>query len=101
MVKAALGSALAAAALLVVGAGQASAVPVVNPGPLGAPIDGILSDTAGVAGYNCLVLGPGWGFGMNTPGATGVVSGTFFAPGPVSAYCMGPMGYVTGGGFAS
>lgn len=96
MIKTILRTALmptAAAFLLILGVGQASADPQVTPGP--APgVDGILFDSLGLAAYpTCLVVGPGVGMGSSpAPPGTGTVTGFFFAPGPVTAFCT------TGGG---
>ena len=83
--------ALAAAPLLVVGAAQASAHPVITPGDPGGPITGQLSDFYNVEPYQCVVLGePGVGYGSNQPGTNGEVQGVFTKEGYVSNLCYGP-----------
>ncbi|MFD6398521.1 hypothetical protein [Nocardia sp. NPDC060249] len=91
-------AAIAAAAIvpaIALGAGTAAALPIVNPGPAGAPFDGTQSDTGGVNAYTCVWMGPGVGFGSNAP-APGPVTGLFFGPGVVNGMCLGPTGFATG-----
>ncbi|MFD4458532.1 hypothetical protein [Nocardia sp. NPDC058480] len=94
-------AAIAAAAIVpmvALGAGTAAAVPIVSPGPAGAPIDGLQADSGGVNAYTCVWVGPGIGFGSNAP-AAGPVTGLFFGPGFVNGMCLGPSGIATGIGF--
>ncbi|MFZ2530312.1 MAG: hypothetical protein WAX14_22115 [Rhodococcus sp. (in: high G+C Gram-positive bacteria)] len=97
----ALFAALAAVPLLVVGAAQASAVPVITPGDPGGPIDGQLTDDANLEPYQCVVVGqPGVGYASNAAGEAGQVMGTFTNEGPVTNACYGPMtGFQSGVGY--
>lgn len=94
-------AALATAPLLVFGAAQASAYPVIEPGEPGGPIDGQLYDYNDVEPYQCVVTGPGVGYAANEPGETGYVNGVFVNEGPVDHWCYGPSGVHTGVGYVA
>lgn len=97
----ALFAALMAAPLLVVGAAQAAADPVILPGDPGGPIDGQLSDDEDVEPYQCVVVGqPGVGYASNEAGESGDVNGVFTNEGYVNHACYGPNdGFSTGVGY--
>ena len=97
----ALFAALVAAPLLVAGAAQAAADPVILPGPPGGPIDGNLSDNEGVESYQCVIVGqPGVGYASNAPGQGGDVNGVFTNEGYVNHACYGLNdGFSTGVGY--
>lgn len=93
-------AALATAPLLVFGAAQASAHPVIEPVAPGGPIDGQLYDYNDVEPYRCIVAGaPGVGYAANEAGETGYVNGVFVDEGPVNHWCYGPSGVHTGIGY--
>jgi len=94
-------AALATAPLLVFGAAQAAADPVIEPAYPGGPVDGQLYDDEGVEPYQCVLAGtPGVGYASNEAGETGYVNGAFMNEGPVNQVCYGPMsGVQTGVGY--
>ncbi|MCR8692960.1 hypothetical protein [Rhodococcus rhodochrous] len=96
-VRAALAT-LATAPLLVFGAAQASAYPVIEPGAPGGPIDGRLYDHHGVDPYQCIVVGaPGVGYATNEAGQDGTVNGVFVNEGSINHWCYGPPGMIHNG----
>ncbi|UYP19194.1 hypothetical protein OED52_00965 [Rhodococcus sp. Z13] len=100
MVRNAIRTALAALAttpLLVFGAAQASAIPVVEGVP-GGTVDGRLYDHAGTESYRCVMVGqPGVGYGTNEAGQDGYVNGVFVGPGNVNHLCYGSGGTIHNG----
>lgn len=92
---------VAIAPMIVLGAGVASAIPVVRGGTDGAPITGDLEDTDATVGNTCVVFGPGVGFASQPAGAPTAVNGFWTGPGFVNGACLNtnfqistPNGYV-------
>lgn len=105
MNRIALRAAIATAAIapmIALGAGVASAIPLVTPGPVGSPYDGTLEDFDNTVAYTCVLYGPGIGFGSNPVAGTGPVTGLFLGPGVVDGVCLiGTGGIATAHGFVA